>query len=260
VSNIRLIGRLDIKGQNLIKGVHLEGLRVIGKPADYALRYYEEGIDELIYMDSVASLYGRNHLGDLIQNTVKNIFIPITVGGGIRTLDDAKNIFRAGADKIAINTQAVLRPSFIHELTDTFGSQSIMLSIEAKKQNDGKWHAYTHNGREGTGLDVLDWAQEAVSLGVGEILLTSIDREGTRKGFELELIQQLAQLVKVPLIASGGMGEVSHMLDAIKASANAVAMADILHRGRYSVGDIRAAALDSGLSVRKYEKQKSSID
>jgi len=260
MSNVRLIGRLDIKGSSLIKGVHLEGLRVVGKPADYALKYYEEGIDELIYMDSVASLYGRNHLGDLIKNTVKNIFIPITVGGGIRSLDDAKNIFRAGADKIAVNTQAVLRPSFLHELSDTFGSQSIMLSIEAKKQDDGKWYAYTHNGREDTGLDVLDWAQEAVSLGVGEILLTSVDREGTRKGFELELIQQVAELIEVPLIASGGMGQVSHMLEAVNASADAIAMADILHWGRCSVGDIRLAALNAGLSVRKYEKHQDNID
>jgi len=255
-----LIGRLDIKGSNLIKGVHLEGLRVVGNPAEYALKYYEDGIDELIYMDSVASLYGRNHLDDLIKNTVNNIFIPITVGGGIRSLDDAKNIFRAGADKIAVNTQAVLRPSFLHELTDTFGSQSIMLSIEAKKQDNGKWEAYTHNGREGSGLDVIDWAQEAVFLGVGEILLTSVDREGTRKGFELELIQQVTELVGVPLIASGGMGHVSHMLDAVKASADAIAMADILHWGRSSVGDVRMAALDAGLSVRKYEKHQDSIN
>ena len=169
MSNIRLIPRLDIKGPNLVKGIHLEGLRVMGDPQDFALQYYRDGADELIYMDIVASLYGRNNLTDIVKRTVENVFIPLTVGGGIRSVEDAKHILRSGADKVAINTAAINNPDLIHQVSKRFGSQCMILSIEAQNVGPGKWEAYTDNGREKTGKDVLEWAQQGVKLGAGEI-------------------------------------------------------------------------------------------
>jgi cyclase len=216
VASIRLIPRLDIKGPNLIKGIHLEGLRIIGDPQVYARRYYEEGADELLYMDIVASLYGRNSLTDIIRRAVQDVFVPMTVGGGIRSVDDVKALLRVGADKIAINTAAVKRPELLREVSQRFGSQCMVLSIEAKRVSEGRWEAYTDNGRERTGLDVVQWAMQAVELGAGEILLTSVDQEGTRKGFDLSLIQAVSTSVPVPVIASGGMGTVDHLVEAVK--------------------------------------------
>ena len=252
MSNVRIIPRLDIKGPNLIKGIRLEGLRVIGDPHEYALRYYEAGADELIYMDIVASLYGRNNLSDIISRAANQVFIPITVGGGIRSVDDAKHILRSGADKVAINTAAIARPELITEVAHHFGSQAMVLSIEAKAVGDGRWEVYTDNGRERTGRDVLSWAVEAVSRGAGEILLTSVDREATRKGFEIELIRKVRDAVSVPVIASGGMGELQDFTKAVAdGGADAVAMADILHYNRGTVGQIREHALAGGFAVRK---------
>lgn len=253
--NIRLIARLDIKGPNLIKGVHLEGLRVIGSPAEHALRYYRQGIDELLYMDCVASLYGRNHLGDIVRSAAENIFVPMTVGGGIRSVDDATEILRAGADKVAVNTAAVADPSLISAIARRFGSQCMVLSIEAKRIGDGRWEAYTDNGRERTGLDVIEWVKRGVALGAGEILLTSVDREGTRKGFDIQLVDAVTSVVSVPVIASGGMGKAEDLVEVVREGrADAVAMADILHYGRSDVAAIRSAALAAGLGVREYEQ------
>lgn len=251
---VRLIARLDIKGPNLIKGVHLEGLRVLGDPQEYASKYYAQGADELIYIDIVASLYGRSKLPEIVSRTVENIFIPLTVGGGIRNIDDVKELLRAGADKVAINTAAVQRPELISEISRRFGSQCMVLSIEAKKQSDGLWEVYTDSGREKTGIDVVDWAEEGVAKGAGEILLTSIDAEGTRKGFDCELIQRVTQAVNIPVIASGGMGNVEHLRDAVQlGGADAIAMADILHYDRLTIHEIRAEAKQAGIEVRRYE-------
>jgi cyclase len=251
---VRLIARLDIKGPNLIKGVHLEGLRVLGDPQEYASKYYAQGADELIYIDIVASLYGRSKLPEIVSRTVENIFIPLTVGGGIRNIDDVKELLRAGADKVAINTAAVQRPELISEISRRFGSQCMVLSIEAKKQSDGLWEVYTDSGREKTGIDVVDWAEEGVSKGAGEILLTSIDAEGTRKGFDFELIQRVTQAVNIPVIASGGMGSVEHLRDAVQlGGADAIAMADILHYDRLTIHEIRAESKQAGIEVRRYE-------
>jgi len=250
---IRLIPRLDIKGPNLIKGVHLEGLRVIGSPAAFAERYYEEGADELLYMDCVASLYGRNHLADLVREAARNIFIPITVGGGIRTVHDATSILRSGADKVAINTAAVRNPQLIREIAQQFGSQSMVLSIEAKRCGAARWEVFTDNGRERTGRDVVEWVVEAVGLGAGEVLLTSVDREGTRKGFDVDLISAVTAKVSVPVIASGGMGAACDLLPAVvEGCADAVAMADILHYQRATLQEIRQAARSAALQVRSY--------
>jgi cyclase len=252
--NIRLIARIDVKGPNLIKGIHLEGLRVIGSPNEYALRYYQQGADELVYIDSVASLYGRNHLGDIIRAAAENIFIPITVGGGIRSVDDAMEILRSGADKVAVNTAAVANPQLITEISQRLGSQCMVLSIEAVKKSHGKWEVYTDNGREPTGIDVIEWIKQGVELGVGEILLTSVDREGTREGFDIELVKAVTKEVSVPVIASGGMGKADDLVYVVQEGcADAVAMADILHYGRDQIGNIRAVAKAAGLGVRNYE-------
>ena len=251
--NTRLIARLDIKGPNLIKGIHLEGLRIIGSPNEFATRYYEQGVDELIYMDCVASLYGRNHLAEIVHAAARDIFVPMTVGGGIRSVEDAVQVLRAGADKLAVNTAAVARPQLITEIARTFGSQCMVLSVEARQVGPGRWEVFTDNGREYTGLDVVDWIRKGVDLGAGEILLTSIDREGTRKGFDIDLVRQVTEAVAVPVIASGGMGVPQDLVDVVRiGGADAVAMADILHYGRATVGDIRAVAKAAGLSVRDY--------
>ncbi len=249
--NVRLIARLDIKGPNLIKGVHLEGLRVVGDPQEYARRHYEAGADELVYMDIVASLYGRNSLTEIIKRAAKDIFIPMTVGGGVRSVDDVKQLLRAGADKVAMNTAAVLRPELITEVARRFGSQCMVLSIEAKRQGAGKWEAYTDNGRERTGKDVVEWAKKGFELGAGEILLTSVDQEGTRKGFDIDLVRSVAGAVPIPVIASGGMGSTDHLVEVIRdGRADAVAMADVLHYNRIPMKDMRAAASAAGIPVR----------
>lgn len=237
--NVRLIPRLDIKAPNLVKGIHLEGLRVMGDPQAFATRYYEQGADELLYIDIVASLYGRNNLRDIVSRTARNVFIPITVGGGIRSVDDVTDILRAGADKVAINTAATKRPELIREVARRFGSQCMVLSIEAKRIAPGQWEVYTDNGRERTGLDVKEWLQRGVELGAGEVLLTSVDQEGTRKGFDIDLIRSMATMVDVPVIASGGMGTVNHMEEVIAAGADAVAMADVLHYDRLTIAAMR---------------------
>lgn len=252
MSNIRLLARLDIKGSNLIKGIHLEGLRVIGDPNERAIQYYQDGADELLYMDTVASLYGRNNLSDIVKKTAENVFVPITVGGGVRSVDDVKQLLRCGADKVAVNTAATKSPQLITDISRRFGSQCMVLSIEAKRQSNGSWEVMTDNGREHTGLDVIAWAKQGQEMGAGEILLTSIDREGTRKGFDLQLIQQVSDAVTIPVIASGGMGSNQDMIDAVTTGqANAVAMADVLHYKRISLPEIRSAALDAGIHVRK---------
>lgn len=236
----RLIPRLDIKGPNLVKGIHLEGLRVMGDPQEFSRRYYEEGADELIYIDIVASLYGRNNLIEIVSKTATNVFIPITVGGGVRSVEDVNRLLRAGADKVAINTAAVNHPQLITEVARRFGSQCMVLSIEAKQTAPGRWEAYTDNGREKTGVDVLTWARRGVELGAGEILVTSVDREGTRKGFDVELVRTIATAVSVPVIACGGMGNLEHLVTVIRdGCADAVAMADVLHYKRMTLAEIR---------------------
>lgn len=249
--NVRLVARLDIKGHNLIKGVHLEGLRVIGDPQDYARRYYEQGVDEIIYMDVVASLYGRSKLTEIIRHTAHDVFVPLTVGGGVRSVEDVNDLLRAGADKVAINTAAVKRPQLISEVARCFGSQCMVLSIEAKQRSPGRWEVYTDCGREQTGIDVVDWARQAADLGAGEVLITSIDREGTKKGYDVELTRAISDAVGIPVIASGGYGEEKHLLDVVhQGGADAVAIADALHYGRTNLSNIRRAAQAAGFQMR----------
>jgi imidazole glycerol-phosphate synthase subunit HisF len=251
VTRVRLIARLDIKGPNLTKGIHLEGLRKMGDPQEHARRYYEQGADELIYMDIVASLYERNSLHDIVSRTVRDVFVPLTVGGGIRTVDDVRALLRAGADKVAINTAAVRRPELIREVARTFGSQCVVVSIEAKRKQAGGWEAFTDNGREHTGLDVAEWASRVTELGAGEIMVTSVDQEGTRKGFDVDLVRTVTAASAVPVIASGGMGTVEHLADVVlRGGADAVAMADILHYKRMELPEIRERARALGVETR----------
>lgn len=230
MKTIRIIPRLDIKGPNLVKGVHLEGLRVLGKPEQFAKFYYESGADELLYMDVVASLYGRNHLLDIIARTSREIFIPLTVGGGLRSLDDMQAVLRAGADKVSINTCAISQPEIIKHAARKFGSSTIVVSVEAIKKPNGTYEAYTENGRQETGLDAVRWAIRAAELGAGEILLTSINQEGTGDGFDLELTALVAGAVSIPVIACGGAGSAKHVASVItEGKADAVSIASIFH-------------------------------
>lgn len=257
---MRIIARLDIKNRNLIKGINLEGLRVLGTPNNFALKYYNEGIDELIFMDSVASLYGRNNLYEIIFEASKNIFIPLTVGGGIRSLEDAKKAFNAGADKITVNTAAVENPNLINDLSEKFGSQSLVLSVEAKKISEDNWEVFTNNGRQETGINVIDWISNAATRGIGEILLTSVDMEGTRKGFDYELLQKVTKKVQVPVIASGGFGNPEHMIKAFSNCAiDAIAIADALHFNRYKINELKDIAINNNLDVSKQNEKNNNI-
>lgn len=227
---IRIIPRLDIKGLDLVKGVHLEGLRVLGGPEQFARMYYEQGADELLYIDVVASLYQRNSLLDLVSRTAREIFIPLTVGGGLRSVEDIRAALRAGADKVSLNTAAINRPELISEAARRFGSSAVIVSIEAMKRPDGTYEAMTDNGRQPTGVDAIAWARRAADLGAGEIIVTSIDREGTGKGFDLELARSITTTVPVPVLACGGAGAPEHVGDVAQVGqVDAVCVASILH-------------------------------
>jgi cyclase len=230
MKTIRIIPRLDIKGPNLVKGIHMEGLRVLGKPADFAKYYYEQGADELMFMDVVASLYERNSLHSIITETVKNVFIPITVGGGLRSIPDIKKVLRAGADKVCINTAAIKNPQFIKEASAEFGSSTIVVAIEAIQQPDESYQAFIDNGREYTGVEAIKWAQTAEELGAGELIITSVDREGTGKGFDTALLSNIASKVSIPVVAHGGAGNAQHVIDILKdEDIQAVSLASVLH-------------------------------
>jgi imidazole glycerol-phosphate synthase subunit HisF len=249
----RLIARLDIKPPNLIKPMNLEGVRVVGDPFEFATRYDAEGIDELLFLDAVATLYGRNSLAGIIERTVADVFVPVTVGGGIKSCDDARAAFLAGADKIALNSAVVRRPELITELADEHGSQAIVLQIDAKRKGSG-WEAYIDGGRQPTGKDAIAWAAEGVAKGAGEILATSIDAEGVRRGCDTLLIGHIASAVRVPVIASGGVGNCGHVVDAFRAGADAVAIAHALHYRTTTLGDIRMAVAEAGFPVRPLEQ------
>lgn len=230
MKNKRVIARLDVKNDALVKGIHLEGLRVLGKPEQFAFHYYSEGIDELLYMDVVASLYGRNSLNDLVRDTAKSIFVPLTVGGGIRNATDVRELLRSGADKVAINTAATKSPDLIRELAESFGSSTIVVAIETICDDSGRYMVYIDNGRQHTGLDAVEWAQQAEALGAGELIVTSVDNEGTGKGFDLGIISQICNAVSIPIIAHGGAGKPNDLSRVLKETeADAACVASILH-------------------------------
>ena len=230
MSKKRIIARVDVKNEFVIKGIHLEGLRKVGDPNEMAKKYYQDGVDEIIFMDAVAAYYDRNSLNNIIEKACKDVFVPITVGGGIRKIEDIQIALNAGADKTAINTKAVQVPNFIKEASEVFGSQCIVSSIDVLKVGKDKWEVYTDNGREPTGLDAIEWAKKVEELGAGEIMLTSIDKEGTKKGFDIELNKKVSEVVNIPIISSGGAGNSKDIANVIENSEiDAVAIASLLH-------------------------------
>lgn len=248
---IRLVARLEVKGDHLVKGIQLEGLRKLGDPHAFARGYYEEGIDEILYLDIVASLYERNNLSHIVRRTTGDVFIPITVGGGLRSVEDVRGILQQGADKAAINTAAVKDPSLITRVAEAYGSQCMVLSIQAKRRRDGPgWEAYYDNGREHSGLDVVEWAKRGAELGAGEILLTSVDREGLGRGMDHELIRAVTAAVSVPVIAAGGAAGPDDVALAAGEGASAVALSSLLHYKRMEVGTLKAALAARGVGVR----------
>ena len=257
--NIRLIARLDIKAPNLVKGIQLEGLRKMGDPNEFARDYYTQGIDELFYLDIVASLYERNSLFDIIARTTNDVFVPVTVGGGLRSIEDVEAALRAGADKVSINTAAIKEPKIISDVAKRFGSQCMVLSIEAKR-NKNNWEAYYDNGREHSHLDVIEWAKKGQELGAGEIILSSVDMEGTAKGFDVGLVKSVTDVVTIPVIASGGMGKLEDLNKVVKeGNADAVAMAHVLHYGHHTVKKIRRYCIDQNIPVRHFTHPNVSL-
>jgi len=251
MNKIRIIARIDIKNEYVIKGIHLEGLRKVGDPNELAKKYYENGIDEIVFMDAVAAYYDRNSLSEIIQKACVEVFVPITVGGGIRKIEDIQTVLNAGADKVAINTQAINKPKFIKEASKIFGSQCIVSSIVAKKISDNRWEAYIDNGREPTGKDVIEWAKEVESLGAGEIMLTSIDKEGTKKGFDVELNEAVSKAVSIPVITSGGMKNSDDAIELLsKSNIDAIATASTLHYELESIQDIKQKLIQNNIKVR----------
>lgn len=248
---LRLISRLDIKGSSLIKGVHLEGLRVIGDPNEFARKYYHDGADEIIYLDIVATLYGRNKLVDIVKQTAKDIFVPMTVGGGVRSILDVEELLNAGADKIAINSAAVRNPVLISDIAKRFGSQCMVISIEAKQRSDDFWEVMIESGREKTNMCALEWVKKAEDYGAGEVLLTSIDKEGTMKGFDINLCCKISSKVSVPVIASGGFGTIEDLINLVKnTDIDGVAIASQLHYQRETLNRIKRASKEHGLNFR----------
>jgi cyclase len=252
MKKIRVVPRLDVKGPDVVKGVHLEGLRIIGDPGEIALEYYRQGADELIYIDSVASLYRRSNLVDIVDSATEDIFIPITVGGGVRNIDDIRELLSVGADKVAINTAATHNPKFISDAAERFGSQCIVGSIEAKQMPDGSYECFIENGREPTGLDTLEWALRLEELGAGEILLTSIDREGTRDGYDVDLVAKVTEELSIPVIACGGAGDIDHIEVCIKEGrADAVGIASMLHYNDTTIPELKSGLVSRGIEVRQ---------
>jgi imidazole glycerol-phosphate synthase subunit HisF len=247
----RLIVCLDVRDGRVVKGTNFVGLRDVGDPVSLATRYEAEGADEITFLDISASADGRATLLDVAQQTAEQLFIPLTIGGGVRTADDVGRVLRAGADKVSLNSAAVARPEVLTDCAERFGAQCVVASIDAKRDADGIWRVWTHGGRTETPLEAVAWAQECVERGAGEVLLTSIDRDGVRSGYDLPMTRAVADAVPVPVIASGGAGHAAHVVDALRdGGADAALVAGILHDGVTTVADLKAAMRTAGLPVR----------
>lgn len=247
---IRIIPCLDVDNGRVVKGIKFKELKDAGDPVELAKMYNEQGADEITFLDIGASYKSRETLIDVVESVSRQVFVPLTVGGGIRTTDDMRNILNAGADKISICTSALKNPNLISEGAEIFGSQCIVLSVDAKRTGNS-WNAYTHGGRNDTGIDAIEWVQKAVELGAGEVLLNSIDKDGTKKGYDLELTRTVSETVNVPVIASGGAGTLEQMYDACyQGKAEAVLLASLLHYGEYTVADIKTYLEKKGVVVR----------
>jgi len=247
----RIIPCLDVDKGRVLKGVNFKNLKDTGDPVEHAKIYSDQGADELCFLDITASYENRGILLDKVSETASNCLIPLTVGGGIRTIEDIKNLLRAGADKVSINTAAVLDPNFVKESSLKFGSQCIVVAIDAKKISFNKWEVFTHGGRKKTGIDVVDYAKKVQALGAGEILLTSMDRDGTKLGYDLDLTKRISELLPIPVIASGGVGNLEHLHDGfIKGGASAVLAASIFHFGEYSIQDAKSFLKARNIPIR----------
>jgi len=249
---VRVIACLDVDAGRVVKGVNFENLRDAGDPVELAAEYDRQGIDELVFLDITASSSDRSTMFDVVRRTAEQVFIPLTVGGGVRTVDDINTLLRAGADKVGINTAAIARPGLLREGADRFGAQCIVLSVDARRcaDTDSGFEVTTHGGRRGTGMDAIAWAVQAAELGAGEILLNSMDADGTKDGYDTELIELVRHEVRVPIIASGGAGAVEHFAPAVEAGADAVLAASIFHFGTLSVADVKQALAVAGHPVR----------
>jgi cyclase len=248
--NARVVPCLDVDGGRVVKGVNFVGLRDAGDPVELAARYDAEGADELVFLDITASSDARETTIDMVYRVAEQVYIPFTVGGGVRSADDARRMLRAGADKVSVNTAAVQRPALIGEIAIEFGAQCVVCAIDAKR-GQGGFEVYLHGGRTPTGIDALDWAERAVALGAGEILLTSMDRDGTKLGFDLELTRAVADAVNVPVVASGGVGTLDHLVAGVlEGGAAAVLAASIFHFGQHTIADAKQAMAAAGITVR----------
>lgn len=248
----RVIPCLDVTDGRVVKGINFVGLRDAGDPVELAARYDLEGADELVFLDITASSDNRRTTIDMVERVAAEVFIPFTVGGGIRTLEDARSMLRAGADKVSVNTSAVQRPELIAEIADVFGAQCCVCAVDAKRRTDGTgWEVFLHGGRTPTGIDAIEWVGDAVRRGAGEILLTSMDRDGTREGFDIELTRAVCDAVNVPVIASGGVGSLAHLVDGVmRGGASGVLAASIFHFGEHTVSQAKAAMSAAGVRVR----------
>jgi cyclase len=248
----RIIPCLDVTGGRVVKGVNFVELRDAGDPVEIAARYNEQGADELTFLDITATSDGRDLILHMIEAVASQVFIPLTVGGGVRAVADVRRLLNAGADKVSFNSAAVADPEVVRAASDKYGAQCIVVAIDAKRQAEGGWHVYTHGGRKDTGIDAIAWARQVTALGAGEILLTSMDRDGTKIGFDLELTRAVSDAVDVPVIASGGVGTLDHLADGVTiGGADAVLAASIFHYGQHTVGEAKALMAARGIPVRR---------
>ncbi|WP_353858307.1 imidazole glycerol phosphate synthase subunit HisF [Azospirillum formosense] len=248
---MRVIPCLDVKDGRVVKGVNFVDLIDAGDPVEQARVYDREGADELTFLDITASHENRDTIYDVVRRTAEQVFMPLTVGGGVRTVEDIRKLLLAGADKVSINTAAIHRPEFVQEAAEKFGAQCIVVAIDAKQVEPGRWEIFTHGGRKATGIDAIEWAKRMESYGAGEILLTSMDRDGTKSGFDLALTRKVADGLRIPVIASGGVGTLDHLVEGIREGhATAVLAASIFHFGTYTIGQAKAALADAGIPVR----------
>lgn len=253
----RLIPCLDVDRGRVVKGVNFVGIRDAGDPVEIAVRYDQEGADEICFLDITASHESRATLLDTVEEIARRIFIPLTVGGGVREVADVRRLLNAGADKVAINTAAVMNPNLVKEASEAFGSQCIVVAIDPKEVAPGKWEIFTHGGRKATGIDAIEYAKKVAALGAGEILLTSMDRDGTKSGFDLKLTKAITESVSIPVIASGGVGNLQHLVDGVKVGgADAVLAASIFHFGEYSIAQAKSVLAENGITVRDDFNQK----